>query len=499
MTSLPTVRTAKKRFPRLAVTALAIGLMTGTALVAPPAAITAHAASPASLPSFADLVEKVTPAVVTITAAHKVTTPQVPQELQEMMRHFGLPDEALPGGGRGGNGRPRIESALGSGFVIDPSGYIVTNRHVIEGADEVKVHFQDQTDDVPAKIVGQDERSDLALLKVEPKKPLQALAFGDSDKMRPGDWVIAVGNPFGLGGTVTAGIVSARGRDIDAANLNDFLQIDASINKGNSGGPTFNANGEVIGINTAIFSPTGGSVGIGFAIPSNVAKPVIEKLKATGHVQRGYLGVTLQAVTPEIADSLGLKEPKGAIINAVSPKSPAEKGGLKQGDVVQSINGKSIDNQRDLARNVAGIDPGKTVDLGVLRGGKAITVSVKLGEAPNSGDKDNGPGGSTSPDGKGDNTSVAGLKLGKLDDRTRERMGLDSDAQGVVIVDPGKDELGLRPGDIIASVNNESVKAPADVNSQVEKAKKDGRKSVLLLVRRGDQQMFLPLPVTPKG
>ncbi|MDE1145733.1 MAG: Do family serine endopeptidase [Azospirillaceae bacterium] len=497
MTSLPTTTPAKKRLPRLAMSLLAIGLMTGTALVAPPAAETARAASPAALPSFADLVEKVAPAVVTITAAHKVTAPQVPQELQDMMRHFGFPDDAVPGG-RGSNGRPRVESALGSGFVIDPSGYIVTNRHVIEGADEVKVHFQDQADDVPAKIVGQDERSDLALLKVETKKPLQALSFGDSDKMRPGDWVVAVGNPFGLGGTVTAGIVSARSRDIDPANLNDFLQIDASINKGNSGGPTFNANGEVIGINTAIFSPTGGSVGIGFAIPSNVAKPVIEKLKATGHIERGYLGVTLQAVTQDIADSLGLKEPKGAIINAVSPKSPAEKGGLKQGDVVQSINGKAIDNQRDLARNVAGIEPGKTVDLGVLRAGKVITVSVKLGEAPNQ-DKDS-PVASASPDGKGGgDTTVLGMKLSKLDDRTREKLGLDGDAQGVVIVDPGKDDLGLRPGDIIASVNNEPAKTPADITAQIEKAKKDNHKSILLLVKRADQQMFLPLPITPKG
>lgn len=494
----PVKTSARRRLSRLTVAVLTAAMMAGTAVVLP-ASAPAQAASPAALPSFADLVEKVTPAVVTITAAHKVTPAQVPPELQEMMRHFGIPDEALPGGGGRG---PRMAAALGSGFVIDAAGYIVTNRHVIEGADEVKVHFQDQPEDVPAKIVGQDERTDLALLKVESKKPLPALTFGDSDKMRPGDWVVAVGNPFGLGGTVTAGIVSARGRDIGTDGdgkgpLNDFLQIDASINKGNSGGPTFNANGEVIGINTAIFSPTGGSVGIGFAIPSNVAKPIIEKLKTKGHVDHGYLGVLLQGVTPEMADSLGLKEPKGAIVAQVTPKSPAEKGGLKQGDVVQTLNGKTVESSRDVAQTVGGLEPGATIDLGILRAGKPTNLSLKIGEAPSSGKNAVAGGGEGSA--KGDSSSVLGMKLGRLDDNTRARLGVDDGVQGVVIIDPDKSDLGLNAGDIISSVNNTAVKTPADVAAQVAKAKADGRKSVLLLVRHGDQQLFLPAPLNPKA
>ncbi|HYE52752.1 MAG TPA: DegQ family serine endoprotease [Azospirillaceae bacterium] len=462
---------------------LAAALLAATVLVAPAVGLVAPPAQAANaaLPSFADLVERVSPAVVTITAGNREVPnrmERVPPELGEMLRRFGIPE----GGPRG----PRPQS-LGSGFVIDAAGYIVTNRHVIEDADDIKIAFQDGRE-LSATLVGQDDKTDLALLKVESDKPLPALAFGDSDRIRPGDWVVAVGNPFGLGGTVTAGIVSARGREIGSGPYDDYIQIDASINRGNSGGPTFNADGQVIGINTAIFSPTGGSVGIGFAIPANLAKPVVEQLKATGKVDRGWLGVSLQAVTPELAEGLGLKEAEGALINSVQPNSPAAKAGLRQGDVVLKADGKEIEQSRDLARAIGSVASGTKVSLGVWRGGKVETLAVQVGEQPGSPQQ-------VAKAGEAQGQDADGLELASLDATWRQRLGLEDDVSGVVVLDTREDVEGVREGDVIQSVNNEPVKNPADVAAQLDKARKDGRKSALLLVRRGPQSAFVALPL----
>ncbi|HYC03683.1 MAG TPA: Do family serine endopeptidase [Azospirillaceae bacterium] len=472
---------------------LGAALLAATMLAAPlslAASAPAHAAN-AALPSFADLVERVSPAVVTITAGNKEAAPRMerlPPELGEMLRRFGVPDQ-LPPGMPGGPRGPRAR-ALGSGFVVDPAGFIVTNRHVIEDADDIKVSFQDGKE-LSATLVGQDDRTDLAVLKVESQKPLPALAFGDSDKTRVGDWVVAVGNPFGLGGTVTAGIISARGREIGPGPYDDFLQIDASINRGNSGGPTFNADGQVIGINTAIFSPNGGSVGIGFAIPANLAKPIIEQLKSGGKVDRGWLGVSLQAVTPELADGLGLKEPKGALINTVAPKSPAEKAGLKPGDVVLKANGKDVASTRDLARVVGSVPSNTKVDLSLWRGGKAETVAVTVGQQP--GQPAQVAAATGTPEAKGQ--AAHGLELSALDETWRQRLGIEEGVTGVVVSGTEDAVENVREGDVIASVNNEPVSSPADVVSRLEQAKKDGRKTALLLVRRGPQTAFVALPL----
>ncbi len=475
---------------------LAMALLAGTALLAPATIQTAHAA-PAEVMAnggVADLVERVSPAVVTITAAQTAPTRanarDLPPGFEEFLRRFGVP--GLPGqGGRGeGRGAP-VARALGSGFVFDSTGYVVTNRHVIADADQVTISFSDGTER-EAEIIGEDERTDLAVLKVKTDKPLPALKFADSDKVRVGDVAVAVGNPFGLGGTVTAGIVSARSRNIGSGPYDDYLQLDASINSGNSGGPTFNLGGEVIGINTAIFTPNGGSVGIGFAIPSNLAKPVVEALKQDGKVERGWLGVNLQAVTKEFADSLGLAKEGGALIAAVEPKSPAEKAGLKAGDVVLSVGGKPIKDTRDLARNVGMVKPGSKLDLAVWRDGKEKTLTVAVEQAPGQPQQRLARNEVQKQEGE----EVAGLKLSSLTGPWRQRLRLADDATGVVVLDVGDGVEGLRPGDIITSVNNNPVNQPGDVAAQVKAAFKAGRKNALVQVKRGDATAFLTIPVT---
>lgn len=474
---------------------LAMALLAGTALLAPAAIETAHAAPAEVLANggVADLVERVSPAVVTITAAQ--TAParsaargNMPPELEEFLRRFGMP--GLPGqGGRSeGRGAP-VARALGSGFVFDASGYVVTNRHVIADADQVTVAFSDGTER-EAEIVGEDERTDLAVLKVKTDKPLPALKFADSDKVRVGDVAVAVGNPFGLGGTVTAGIVSARSRDIGSGPYDDYIQLDASINSGNSGGPTFNMAGDVIGINTAIFSPNGGSVGIGFAIPSNLAKPVVDALKRDGKVERGWLGVNLQGVTKELADGLGLSKEGGALIAAVEPKSPAEKAGLKAGDVVLSAGGKPIKDTRDLARQVGMVKPGAKLDLALWRDGKEKTIPVTVEQAPGQPQQRLAKAETQKQDGE----EVAGLKLSSLNGQWRQRLRLPDDASGVVVLDVGDGVEGLRPGDVITSVNNNPVTQPSEVATQVKAASKAGRKNALIQVRRGETTAFLTIP-----
>jgi serine protease Do len=464
--------------------AISGALLVGAAPVLPALAADGQAVAPYP-PSFADLVEKVSPAVVTVSVAKEVPAasqefPLPPGPLGEMLRRFGTPN-----GGEDGDAPTQKAHAMGSGFIIDSAGYIVTNRHVIEDADEVQVTLQDGKQ-LNAKVIGDDEKTDLALLKVDAKGTLPHLDFGDSDRMRVGDWVVAVGNPFGLGGTVTAGIVSARGRDIHSGPYDEFLQIDAPINRGNSGGPTFNLAGEVIGINTAIYSPNGGSVGIGFAIPSNLAKPVLAALKQSGKVDRGWLGVSLQPITPEIAEGLGLNDGKGALVAAVTPDSPAAKSGLRSGDVVLNCNGAKVATARDLARAVALIAPGKPADLSVWRSGEVRKIAVTVGDSAKSQVADAGPA-------KG--TDVHGLSLVSLDDGWRHRLNLDPTVQGVVVLKAPNSSEELQAGDVIQTVDNEPVTKPSDVAAKLDRAKSSGRKSALLLVNRGGQAGFVPLPL----
>lgn len=476
---------------------LSLALLAGTALLGGMAPMTASAA-PAEVIAqggVADLVERVSPAVVTITAASKaptrVITRDLPPGFEDFLRRFGVP--GLPGnqGGNGGNGAPQAR-ALGSGFVFDADGYVVTNRHVIADADQVTVTFSDGTES-EATIIGEDERTDLAVLKVKTDKPLPALKFADSDKVRVGDVAVAVGNPFGLGGTVTAGIVSARSRNIGSGPYDDYLQLDASINSGNSGGPTFNLAGDVIGINTAIISPNGGSVGIGFAIPSNLAKPVIDALRKDGRIDRGWMGVNLQVVTKELADGLGLAKDEGALISAVEPKSPAEKAGLKPGDVVLSAGGKPVKAVRDLARHVGAVSPGSKLDLTIWRDGKERSLPVTVAQAPEAPEQRLARADSKSEEG----VDVAGLTLAGLSDQWRQRLRLNKDVDGVVVLNVANDIQGVRPGDVIQLVNNSPVTHPDQVSTQVAAAAKAGRKNALIQIRRGDNTSFVTIPVKP--
>jgi len=388
---------------------------------------------------------------------------------------------------------PRHATSLGSGFIIDPSGLVVTNNHVIADADSITVTLQDGTN-FKADVVGKDTKTDLALLRIKSAKPLPALKFGDSDKIRVGDWVLAIGNPFGLGGTVTAGILSARAREIDSGPYDDFLQTDAAINRGNSGGPMFDMDGNVIGINTAIFSPSGGSVGIGFAIPSNLAKPVIDQIRQYGHPRRGWLGVNIQSVTDDIAESLGLDKPRGALIASVTDGGPAQAAGILPGDVVLSFDGKAVDDMRHLPRIVAETPIGQTVKVTVWRKRKELVLDVKVGEL-----KESGP--QAAPASKqpaapvGNAVKPLGLSVANLTPDLRTKFGLSEDATGAVVtsVDAGGPaaDKGMHAGDVIVEVTQVEVKSAADVAAQVDAAQKSGVKSVLLLVdRQGDLRFY---------
>lgn len=401
--------------------------------------------------------------------------------------------------GEGGNGLSRKVSSLGSGFVIDPAGLVVTNNHVIEGADEIIVNFTDGTSLKVVKILGHDPKTDLALLQVEPEKPLKSARFGDSSKMRVGDWVMAIGNPFGLGGSVTVGIISATRRDINAGPYDDFLQTDAAINRGNSGGPLFNMEGEVIGVNTAIISPSGGSIGIGFALPSNSAVPVIDQLKEFGETRRGWLGVHVQNMTEDIAEGLGLAEPTGALVAKVSPKSPAATAGIQPSDVIVKFDGQAIDNMRSLPRAVAATAIGKSVDVELLRNGEVKTLTVvvgrlleeEAGEEPIESDAEPAP--------ETDREDLLGLSLAPLTDELRKRYHIEKSVTGVVVVevDPKSPaaQKGIKPGDVIVEVTQEKVRRPQDVKARLQAVKKSGRPSVLLLLSdaRGELR-FVAVP-----
>jgi serine protease Do len=384
--------------------------------------------------------------------------------------------------------RMRKSNSLGSGFVIDPSGVVVTNNHVVGEATDIEVIFTDGSK-LKAEVVGKDAKIDLAVLRVKPDKPLKAVKFGDSEKMRIGQWVMAVGNPFGLGGSVTAGIISARHRNIDSGSYDDYLQTDAAINRGNSGGPLFNLDGEVIGINTAILSPTGGSIGIGFAIPSNLARPVLDQLAQFGEVRRGWLGVQIQNVDESIAETLGLGKARGALVAGVDDRGPAKPAGIKKGDVIVKFNGDEVKESRDLPRMVAATPVGKLVEVVVIRDGKETPVNVTLGRL-----QDDKVAALTPP--QNDTTALKkalGLDLSPLTDDLRRRYNIKDGIKGAVItgVDPNSTaaDKRLQPGDVIVEIGQQPVSSPSDVAKLLDNLKKDGKKSALLYVANAQGDM----------
>ena len=452
--------------------------------------------------SFADLGAKVTPAVVNISSTHEIDAsgrgaPEQPfnfpkgSPYEEFFRRF--QDKTQPENRQGGRHQA---TALGSGFIIDSSGYVVTNNHVIAEATEVQVTLTDGRQ-FPAEVVGADPKTDLALLKIDAPTPLPTVSFGGSDAVRVGDWVVAVGNPFGLGGTVTAGIVSARGRDIQAGPFDDFLQIDAAVNQGNSGGPAFGIDGKVIGITTAIFSPNGGSVGIGFAIPANLAKPVIAQLREHGVVERGWLGVQVQAVTPEIAAAVGLDKPSGALVSGVQLDGPAARAALRQGDIIIGYDGAKVAEMRDLPRLVAATPAGKTVELRIWRDGAELTAATEIAKLQA---QDRVAAIETEPAGPvgAVSSKTLGLSLAAATPELRQRYGLADTVAGVVVVGVDADgpaaEQGLRPGDVIERVAAMEVSVPAQVEAAADAARAANRPA-LLLVNRDGNELFVAVKV----
>ncbi|GGG28632.1 DegQ family serine endoprotease [Chelatococcus composti] len=435
--------------------------------------------------SLADVAQEVIDAVVNISASTTVETrgPTFPQ-LPPGTPFEDLFEEFFNRRGQGDAPRQqRRSNSLGSGFVIDPQGIIVTNNHVIGEANDITVVFTDGSK-LKAEIVGRDSKLDLAVLRVKPDKPLKAVRFGDSEALRIGDWVLAIGNPFGLGGSVSAGIVSANKRDIDSSAFGNYIQTDAAINKGNSGGPLFNMNGEVIGINTAILSPTGGSVGIGFAVPSSLAEPTIRQLIEFGETRRGWLGVRIQNVDDATAEALGLDKARGALVAGVDEKGPSKSAGIEVGDVIVSFDGKPVAQSRDLPLMVAQTPVGKEVDVVVIRKGKEETRRVKLGRLEEATDESSPSQGGQSE--KPAVSQVLGLELSSLNGMLRQRYNIKEDVKGVVVtrVDPNSAaaDKRIQPGDVIVEVNQEPVASPRDVTKRIEAVKKEGKKSVLLLV-----------------
>jgi serine protease Do len=459
--------------------------------------------------SVAPVAEKLIDAVVNISTSQTlkgpegVPLPKVPKgaPFEEFFEDF-----FNRKGGRAPSDRK--VSSLGSGFVIDgKEGIVVTNNHVIDGADEIVVNFNDGSKLKVDKVLGKDTKTDLALLKVTPKKPLPSVGFGSSTKLRVGDWVMAIGNPFGLGGSVTVGIISAKQRDINSGPYDDYLQTDAAINKGNSGGPLFNMDGEVIGVNTAIISPTGGSIGIGFAVPSDTALVVIDQLRQFGETRRGWLGVKIQTITDDIAEASGVKENSGALVASVTPGSPAAKAGIQDGDVILKFDGKDVTSMRGLPRLVAQTPIGKDVDVELLRKGQRLNLKVAVGrlaeesepaktaakEAPKGkGGKGKDSGKSAPPSGR---SSLIGLVLAPLNDELREKHGIGKDVKGVIVldVDPASPmtEKGVKVGDVIVEVAYEAVSSLDDIAKSVDKVKKAGRKNVLLRLEDGKGDMRL--------
>ena len=461
------------------------------------------------LPSFADVVDRVKPAVVSVRVKNVSLSddgdadsggsggmPKIPgldqlpdgHPLKRFFKEFGQ--------NQGPKQQPRQRGmSQGSGFFISADGYVVTNNHVVQGGKDVELVADDGKTTFKAKVIGTDARTDLALLKVEgDRKDFKYVKFGSPEGPRVGDWVIAVGNPFGLGGTVTAGIVSARGRDIGAGPYDDFLQIDAAVNRGNSGGPTFNLKGEVVGVNTAIYSPSGGNVGIAFSIPSEVATGIVEKLKNGGKIARGYIGVQIQPVTDEIADSIGLKKAYGALVAEAQKGTPGEKAGLKSGDTILKVDGEEIAGARELSRKIASMDPGKPVTLTIWRDGKEETKELKLGTLP-----DEAKQASLNP-GDDDDSKAGKVRLG-IEVSPASKMAGAGD-QGLVVTSVDEDGAAagkLEQGDVILKVGGKTVSSVPDVSSELDEAQKNGKKSVLLLVKRNDATRFVAIEIGKAG
>ena len=481
--------TTQEITPRLIYRVMMMGFAAMLALAAVPAK--AHE-------SFSELAAALTPSVVNISTTMVVdgqgnNFPTFPEgsPFEDFLEEFR---------DRGGQ---RRSQALGSGFIVDKSGIIVTNNHVIESADEIRVTLSnDKTFD--AELLGRDPKTDIAVLKINPEgEPLTAVSFGDSDTLDVGDWVVAIGNPFGLGGTVTAGIVSARGRDIGSGPYDDFIQTDASINRGNSGGPLFNLDGEVIGINTAIFSQSGGSVGIGFAIASNLATNVVDQLEQFGRTKRGWLGVFIQEITPDIADSLGLETESGALVSSVHPEGPAQAAGVETGDIVVEFDGKTIEDMRSLPRIVAETTIGKEVKVKVIRDGREKILSVTLGELEQA--EENGLlGGNAPPVERSHSFASLGFTIDPLNAASREKFNLPEEANGApltgvvvteVVEGSPAAERGLEPGDVIRRINQKPIARIADLIDGVNEVRDQEKSSFLLLVRRGDRERFVAMPV----
>ncbi|AYD01442.1 Do family serine endopeptidase [Neorhizobium sp. NCHU2750] len=498
------------------------GSSAGSMLPAPPPATRsfnpppspAANATPAGPASLADLSAGLLDAVVNISTSQNVKDagngPQEPK-IQQGSPFQEFFDDFFDG--KDGKDDNQKVSSLGSGFVIDPSGYVVTNNHVIEGADDIEVVFANGTK-LKATLIGTDTKTDLSVLKVEPKAPLKAVPFGDSRRMRIGDWVMAIGNPFGLGGSVTLGIISARGRNINAGPYDNFIQTDAAINKGNSGGPLFNMRGEVIGINTAIISPSGGSIGIGFAVPTEIAENVVHQLIEFGETRRGWLGVRIQPVTDDVAESLGLDRARGALVSGIVNDGPIKKGEIKPGDVIVSFDGSPVNEMRDLPRIVAESPVGKEVDVVLMRDGKQQTVKVTLGrledsaqsadadsDEPDDGDApDTDNGGDQSTEQSNEPVKAYGMTIAPLDDAQRKSFGIAESVDGVVVTEvaPGSvaAEKGVKPGEVIVEIAQDFIEAPGDVTDRMQALKSEGRRNAhVMIADKNGNLRFVAIPL----
>jgi serine protease Do len=478
--------------------ALSLMILSGAAMVAPTAGSAlalqrvemGDIEPPRGAPmSFADLIERVSPAVVEIQASvtrdpREADLEDVPPQFREWLeRQFG--DQAPT---------PRPQQSLGSGFFISAEGHIVTNNHVVAQADEITIGLSDGQE-FPATLIGADPQTDLALLKIDADRQFPFVTLDESPNVRVGDWVVAVGNPFGLGGTATAGIISATGREIGNSTYNDFVQIDAPINRGNSGGPTFDLEGNVIGVNSQIFSPSGGNVGIGFAIPSDTAARIIEQLRENGRVERGWLGVQIQNVTEDIAASQGLEDARGAIVSSVVSGGPADDGGFERGDIITAINGEEVEGSRDLTQRVGAEPAGSRVTFDVLREGEEMTIRVELRVRPSEDELN------AMPEQDEEDMSMFGMSLEPLGDDDRERLDLGEDAVGLVVtaIEPNEEasRKGMRIGDVILEAGGRDTATFEDFTAAVEAAREDGRSAILLLVEGMGGQRYVALQIDP--